>query len=263
MESEVSDHQQPWAAAKSMAADILSEQGVETAPVPVEEIVKSYGVRIELVPMVSDGSLNWRGEAPQIRVNSRNGDLRRRFTLAHELGHLIWRRTFESNKTKPRRKIAEGSSRETSWEERFCDVFAAHLLVPVQDVSWLNDWGSLSLTDLEEAAERFRVSFQTLLWRTIESGPGDAGAVLLESDSQLRTGLRVRWAVFPKNPGFRYRKGEIVPFSADLHRAWKEGGESFMRDYPLKVGNFADDRDVRTKLHGGDMALAVLPKREK
>ncbi len=262
MESERIDSMGPQSIAEDIAEEILREHAIEKAPVPIEEIIGSRGVKVESVPMVSDGSISWRGKTPRIRVNSRIGAARRRFTLAHEFGHLIWDERYGSTEATTTGENVEATSGGNSLEERFCNAFAACMLVPAQEVSWLVDWGTMSLSDVENAAERFGVSFQTLVWRIVEFASDDVGAILLESDPSLRTGLRVRWARFPKQRGFHWKLGEVIPFSADLHRAWKDGGESFVRDYPLKVGNFAEDRDLRMRLHGKHLAIVVLPRRD-
>ncbi len=263
MQHESLDGSQLLFTSEDIAAELLTEYGIEKAPVPIEEIIRSQGARVEFRPMVSDGSISWQGKTPCIRINWRNAEVRQRFTLAHELGHLLWKRRFGSTKASARGENTDATSEGISLEERFCNAFASRVLIPAQELSWLVDWGNLSLSDVELAADRFEVSFQTLLWRMVEFGSDDVGAMLLESDPRLRTGLRVQWAKFPKRRGFYCKRGEVIPFSADLHRAWRKGGESLVRDYPLKVGNFAEDRDLRMKLHGERLAIAVLPRHNR
>src|SRR5439155_8078698 len=94
MASERESFRQRVALAGELAEQILSDRELHTAPIEIEDVVESHGVRVEYVPMVSDGSISWRSKSPRIRVNSRNSDVRKRFTLAHEFGHYIWKTRF-------------------------------------------------------------------------------------------------------------------------------------------------------------------------
>jgi Zn-dependent peptidase ImmA (M78 family) len=73
-----------------------------------------------------------RGKAWAIVVNQRNPEVRKRFTVAHELGHLImhrFTRTHADNKFGVR--FRDGRSSEgTDLEEIEANQFAAELLMP-------------------------------------------------------------------------------------------------------------------------------------
>src|SRR5207249_1527273 len=161
MRSDFANGKQLLAAAEDIAEELLRKHDIEKAPVPIEKIVTSQTATVEFVPMVSDGSISWRGKNPRIRVNSRNGEIRRRFTLAHELGHLVWKERYGSTEASARGENTDAVCEGTSLEERFCNAFAARLLVPAQEVEWLADWVSVSISAIEDSVRRMGVSFQT------------------------------------------------------------------------------------------------------
>ena len=82
-------------------------------------------------------------------ARSRN-PMRRRSTLAHELGHLLFEDWNEDD-----------SFGSRSPEDVRADAFARHLLVPVEGVKeFLGHRGSVSESDLSNVVQRFLVSPQ-------------------------------------------------------------------------------------------------------
>lgn len=77
--------------AERSAIDLLDQLGIDDLPIPVDEIAESLDVTLRYEPL--DGGLSgalYRDEAGRrvIGVNSLHVPARRRFTIAHELGHL-------------------------------------------------------------------------------------------------------------------------------------------------------------------------------
>lgn len=72
---------------------LLTEAGVKGYPVAVELVARHLGAVISAQPFDSEdiSGLLYRspGNAPIIGVNSTNTAVRRRFTVAHEIGHLL------------------------------------------------------------------------------------------------------------------------------------------------------------------------------
>ncbi|MEA2369948.1 MAG: hypothetical protein QOH12_342 [Solirubrobacteraceae bacterium] len=93
-------------------------------PIDLAAVAEALGVsRIEVTPMTEEGRLEQRGGHVSIWLRAGAPIQRRRFTLAHELGHLVLAdpdRDFTAHRmwSRPDR------------EERFCDAFAASLLLP-------------------------------------------------------------------------------------------------------------------------------------
>lgn len=87
-----------------------------------------------------------------VKLNSDSSFVRKRFTLAHEIGHLLL-------ETVP----AFRSTRRTDAAlERTCDLIAAELLMPAAEASdFIRGLGSPSPEKLREIASKFTVSLQT------------------------------------------------------------------------------------------------------
>jgi hypothetical protein len=124
-------------------------------PVDVEQIAWRMGVdEIVLSAIVGDGRLECREGKTSIYVQVRAGQARRRFTIAHEIAHL-WLQ--ENRRDYPG---APGGGHE---EERFCNAFAAALLMPP---SWVRERacaGPSTLDNLDQIASNAKVSLAACL----------------------------------------------------------------------------------------------------
>lgn len=79
--------------AKVHPYELLKKLGLNEPPFDPHEIAKRLGIEIDKTLSVENiefsGSITNKNNMPQIWVNPLDGDLRQRFTLAHELGHYI------------------------------------------------------------------------------------------------------------------------------------------------------------------------------
>ena len=112
---------------------LLAENGVTAPPVPVEAIAKAMKCKVVFGPLQDiSGILVRSPEGATIGVNERQPPVRRRFTLAHELGHLLlhsgnevtYDHEFRVNLRSP------ASSEGKDVEEIEANFFAASLLMP-------------------------------------------------------------------------------------------------------------------------------------
>lgn len=107
--------------AETAASAVRNEFAPDALPVDVTKIAWGMGVdQIVFGPIGTDGRLERTRDSAKIRVQVRANPRRKRFTIAHELGHLWLQRERESA---PR-------PAEHHLEERFCNAFAAALLMP-------------------------------------------------------------------------------------------------------------------------------------
>jgi Zn-dependent peptidase ImmA (M78 family) len=130
-------------------------QGIdqESRKVPIEQIVRSSGLRIERQD-VDEGMAGFlvcgKGLAePLVGVNSHHPEARQRFTLAHELGHFVLHNVEGIHvDQKFTVKLRSGlSSQGTDVEEMEANLFAAELLMPE---AWLKtDVNNLEPFDVE------------------------------------------------------------------------------------------------------------------
>ena len=157
------------------AAKLRKKAGGNTLPVPVEIIAKSEGIRIETVPLddeISGMSFIKEGLSVII-VNSNHHINRRRFTIAHELGHHILHGDYLNNNVHVDKAILRRdslSSEATDSKEIAANQFAAELLMPSSE---LNHWNKVDINDDSEVqalAKRLKVSAAALTYRLINLG---------------------------------------------------------------------------------------------
>ena len=119
---------------KLMVKELLDKMGVRAAPVPVEKIAEFLGARLVYEPARQGEEVYgmlYRDEGqPVIGVNSSNHIHRQRFTVAHEIGHLLLHKGDEYIDT-PKvhyRDFLSGLAIDN--EEIEANGFAAELLMP-------------------------------------------------------------------------------------------------------------------------------------
>lgn len=150
---------------------ILDWLGVVAPPIPIEQIVLALGVRVEAIPyeppMLFDemGHMSVNPAAVQnplsgsasfdsatgmaiIAVNRGENARRQRFTLAHELGHLLLHPLTHHHRDT---RYQPGTS---LWEQQ-ANRFAAEILMPAQMVRLMTYH---SAVDTEQMARVFDVS---------------------------------------------------------------------------------------------------------
>jgi Zn-dependent peptidase ImmA (M78 family) len=113
---------------------LLRKHGVETLPIPVEDIARAEGAIV--VRKSFDGTQSGfalrDGATRIIGVNSANSPRRQRFTIAHELGHLDLHEGRQLTVDHSMRVDwrDETSSLGTDKQEVEANAFAAALLMP-------------------------------------------------------------------------------------------------------------------------------------
>jgi len=165
---------------EAAAEELLRERGVETAPVPVEDIARSLGTKLVFENFDADLSgILYRGKgAVIIGVNSTHSAKRQRFTIAHELGHLRLHEKqvmFVDKAVRVDRRDITASAGVDELEIE-ANGFGAALLMPkkmlISEIESLTDppnpLGAESL--IEELAERFEVSHQAMKYRLANLG---------------------------------------------------------------------------------------------
>jgi IrrE N-terminal-like domain len=126
-----------------------------TPPTDLDAIARQLDVREVLsAEMHADGELRRRGAGFTIVVSSTQGAARRRFSLAHELAHVIV--------TRLKGRIATGERLE-----RLCDDIAAEMLMPA--ALFRSDAGARPDADqIRRLARRYRTSMAATAMRCAE-----------------------------------------------------------------------------------------------
>lgn len=115
---------------------ILTTFGVDSPPVPLTDIVTSYGLDIvyaDFSPLPQGneiaGFIDF--ENKKIYVNKDDPPNRQRFTIAHELGHYILHPDLIKNESKYKVLLRRPlNDKKYTPEETEANCFAAYLLVP-------------------------------------------------------------------------------------------------------------------------------------
>jgi len=133
-------------------------------PVPVEAIATALPrvvvKRVESLP--SSGRAQWNGAAWVLLVDSKEPKVRQRYSLAHELGHVIWHPL--SAQALPDTKRSSASERI----EAACEYFAACLLMPRM---WMKRaYFDDSIQDVPSLARLFGVSWLAMRVRLEQLG---------------------------------------------------------------------------------------------
>lgn len=160
------------AQAREAAQSVLKEHGITSAPVPVDRIARQLGVRVQFAPLDNDlsGMAHIRGGIVVVGVNSLHAPNRQRFTLAHELGHVILHRPILESAVHVDRVLLRdrNSSTGTDQQEIEANAFASELLMPTDILETMLGGRQVILDDDEEIAalaKKFRVSESAMRFR--------------------------------------------------------------------------------------------------
>ncbi len=144
---------------RSQAARLLESAGVSKEPVSLRDVVSA--LNLELVqktrePFTCEAALEPLGDGHAIVLRGYSDEHRRRFTIAHEIGHFV----LHAERVGPER----GGGVNAAWQaqEREADQFAAELLMPEPLVRQaVVEQGA----DVDRLADRFDVSRQAMKTR--------------------------------------------------------------------------------------------------
>jgi len=150
------------------AQQILAQARVTAPPIPVEKLARQCGVTV-LEYAFSDrvsGVLLDLDTGPVIGCNANHVDGRKRFTVAHELGHFVLKH-HDHFHIDLADAASQGEPPDFNWlDERNANEFAAQLLMPAAMVIQAYD----ADTQLSRLAKKFRVSREALGWRLVNLG---------------------------------------------------------------------------------------------
>lgn len=145
------------------AADVLRRHGLESIPIDPVVLANRLGMAVHNAKFSDDslvGMIAKRGDKTTLLVNSDDSPFRKRFTIAHELGHhflhLLEDGEFVDGEASLFRGLGE-DQREAPPDRRReiqANLFAAALLMPEPAVR--REWEQLKSVDA--MARRFNVS---------------------------------------------------------------------------------------------------------
>lgn len=159
---------------ENKALELLENKNLLEAPIDIEALVRSLDIDLsfeELEDEVS-GFLFTKNFKQAIVVNSRHHENRKRFSIAHELGHSILhdknRELYLDSKQTSYFFRDKNSSTGVNDIEIEANEFAAQILMPQKLIDQLIKKYNLSMTDdddLSLLAKKLKVSEQALTFR--------------------------------------------------------------------------------------------------
>lgn len=163
--------------AETIAKRLIHEHGIKKPPVPVESVAERLGAQISYSPFEGDLSgMVFRDDAKVIiGVNSLHHPNRQRFTIAHEIGHMLLHKGQEVHVDRTYRVNLRDdlSSQAVSRDEIEANAFAAALLMPaemlIEDLRG-QEIDCESEDQLRVLAAKYGVSLQALNLRLINLG---------------------------------------------------------------------------------------------
>ena len=149
--------------AKNIAKKILSETGLKTPPILLGKIVAhlkpTYGLEVYAVEDFGEALSGIRvteGEMSTIGYNQKHSIHRKRFTVAHEIGHVVMGHPNITTFT---------NLKSTDPCETEANQFAAELLMPFLMLK--NDIKN-GIRTPQLLADRYNVSEEAMWWRVLE-----------------------------------------------------------------------------------------------
>lgn len=164
---------------ESFINSIFSNNSEIDLPIKIESIVKD--LNIDLVKYTFDddisGVLVLSGSQPTIGINHNHSEVRKRFTIAHELGHYILHRdkgnVMFMDKVLYRKNSEEYNVKDERLEKE-ANYFAANLLMPEAAVrKWFAKSEQTDFyedSNIKNLAEKFKVSSSAMTYRLINLG---------------------------------------------------------------------------------------------
>jgi Zn-dependent peptidase ImmA (M78 family) len=168
---------------RALVETLLDKNGVASGAVPVDKIVKSYGISLKLDEVDDDlsGFLYRDHKAKNVIIgaNKSHHPNRQRFTIAHELGHYLLHQGelvhLDSDRGAFMLNLRDSvSSKGEDNDEREANLFAAELLMPAKFLKQDLAGKDLDLLGggevLQKLARKYKVSTEALTFRLANLG---------------------------------------------------------------------------------------------
>lgn len=165
---------------EDITENLLKQHNFYRAGFNVCDLAKEIGVTIIEEKMDSDvsGLFVKNGDKPIISINKKEGDTRKRFTVAHELGHYFLHSEIKPIFVDKTPKVLYRNTASSSGEihqEREANAYAAALLMPSSLVkAELENVDADAINPIKDLADKFNVSEPAMSFRLANLGY-DAG----------------------------------------------------------------------------------------
>jgi hypothetical protein len=234
----------------NLARRLISKYSLKP-PIKILNLAENYASVESLeIPFDVDGiTIKLRGTVPRILLNSLNTNLRRkRFTLAHELGHVIIPWHFGT--------IIDDDTELIHLHyhpvEAEANRFASELLMPSAWIQEIVDHFDNPQAIIDGVVEGADVSFQAAIIRTVAFlTPGLVYAQLSDVGKVISSGKSPNTPVYPPEWGKRVDPASLYPFSEDQFSFRQGGCTYFWWRFPdrVEIEDVGDPRDWREILN--------------
>jgi Zn-dependent peptidase ImmA (M78 family) len=198
------------------------------------------GIRVSMIdlPQGLSGRVRVTPSGPQIEVRSADHELRKRFTICHEIGHLCFLTT------KPYSYREEGRSSYCDAadvrEERYCDRIAEELLMPTTSFAAAANHHERNRTGVVAIARKFEVSISATLTRIRHLGLWSIHqqrwhVFACPAEMGVRSISAARYRACKKLRSFIDRKRTLDRMRAALREAFEIIGRDFRDQQLLKA----------------------------
>jgi Zn-dependent peptidase ImmA (M78 family) len=159
---------------RGSARQLLADLKIKAAPIQVEKVAKGLGAVVRYSPLDTElsGMIFIKDGIPVIGVNALHHPNRQRFTIAHEIGHLVMHKSLITANVHVDKQfpiLMRDAVAATGLEaiEVEANQFASELLIPSNlfDLSKIRSFDIDDVAALDELAKKFRVSRQMLEYR--------------------------------------------------------------------------------------------------
>lgn len=167
---------------ENKAQEILKKLKITEIPVSLEKIFRYYKItKLDAPSDKYSGMMLTTNNKTFIGINSDEPEVRKRFTIAHELGHFFLEDSTEKAFVDNSKIIESGMKFEIAFrrkgrskgefEEMKANSFAASLLMPakwlIDDLKKLKETQTLSDTSINKLAEKYQVSDVAMRYRVM------------------------------------------------------------------------------------------------
>ena len=157
--------------ARKLLADLQQNGNLKTCPDPaidVENIASNLGITVVQHPFPDDisGVFFKKESGLFLGVNQKDPEFRKRFTIAHEIGHYLLHPSEILHYDRPD-AIHYRAKNVASPQEVEANYFAAELLMPEERITSCVESGLRSVSEL---ANKFKVSEGAMSYRLIGMG---------------------------------------------------------------------------------------------
>ncbi len=205
LESEKTDDPIGWIenASRELSLNAM-EDGWEGPPYDSFRLAQWMGVEVVARQDVHDARLALADGGPRIEFNPYRPVARLNFSIAHEIGHLLFADYAEYT------RYREGESRRRDdWQlEMLCNIAAAELLMPAGALP-ISGTDDLNLVRLVDQCRRFGVSTEALLRRVVRLTDRQA-CVFAAARIQSAPMFRIDYVIASRNWDCPVRSGDKV-----------------------------------------------------